>query len=109
MKLYIFRHGETEANVINLIQGNVDLHGLNETGILQAENCVTNSVPPNFRSYTAVRCPGRAKPPRSLPRPTELRLKLSTACMKSIWEKPRASMKKKPQKYMAAKFLHLLK
>ena len=37
MKLYIFRHGETEANVINLIQGNVDLHGLNETGILQAE------------------------------------------------------------------------
>lgn len=37
MKLYIFRHGETEANVINLIQGNVDLRGLNETGILQAE------------------------------------------------------------------------
>lgn len=37
MKLYIFRHGETEANVIKLIQGNDDLHGLNETGILQAE------------------------------------------------------------------------
>ena len=101
MKLYIFRHGETEANVINLIQGNVDLHGLNETGILQAEKLRDE--------LRTAKLPVIYSSPRSLLRPTELRLKLSTACMKSIWEKPRASMKKRPQKYMAAKFLRLLK
>ena len=36
MKLYIFRHGQTEANITNFIQGNVDLYGLNDTGRLEA-------------------------------------------------------------------------
>lgn len=37
MLLYIFRHGQTEANVTGLIQGNVDLYGLNEVGRMEAE------------------------------------------------------------------------
>ena len=37
MKLYIFRHGQTEANIRNLCHGITDEFGLTETGRKQAE------------------------------------------------------------------------
>lgn len=36
MKLYFFRHGETDANVRNIYQGGRDLFPLNENGFFQA-------------------------------------------------------------------------
>lgn len=36
MKLYIFRHGETDANLHNIVQGAKDLTPLNATGLIQA-------------------------------------------------------------------------
>lgn len=36
MKLYVVRHGQTDWNLNNFLQGNTDV-GLNETGIIQAK------------------------------------------------------------------------
>ncbi len=37
MKLFIFRHGQTEGNINNICQGVTDVHSINETGFAQAE------------------------------------------------------------------------
>ena len=44
MKLYIFRHGQTDGNVRNIVQGaGVDIE-LNETGRRQAERLALSLI-----------------------------------------------------------------